>query len=71
MATILRNTKIDHILFSVDYPFTRRENELGLEFMRDLERSGLVDREQLEMIAYRNSERLLGIKVSKVFEGGE
>lgn len=63
MATILRNTPMDHILYSVDYPFARNEN--GLKFMRDLEASGLVSAEQLDMIAYRNAERLLGINVTK------
>ena len=65
MACILRNTKIDHILYSVDYPFAR--NEDGLKFMEDLEQSGLVTPEQLEMIAFRNAEKLLGVKHKKTF----
>ncbi|KAK7942934.1 uncharacterized protein PG986_012047 [Apiospora aurea] len=60
MATILRNTKTERILYSVDYPFTK--NEDGLRFMQDLEQSGLVTPEQLERIAYRNSEELLKLK---------
>ncbi|KAK5131793.1 hypothetical protein LTR08_000548 [Meristemomyces frigidus] len=60
MRTILANTKIDHILYSVDYPFEQNEN--GLKWMEELEQSGLVSREQLEMIAYRNSEKLLRVK---------
>ncbi|KIX03288.1 uncharacterized protein Z518_06840 [Rhinocladiella mackenziei CBS 650.93] len=63
MACILRNTKIDHILYSVDYPFAR--NEDGLKFMQDLEKSGLVTEEQMEMIAYKNAETLLGVKATK------
>ncbi|KAL6246931.1 hypothetical protein RBB50_006238 [Rhinocladiella similis] len=66
MATILRNTRIDHILYSVDYPFAK--NEDGLEFMRDLQKSGLVSEEQLEMIAYRNAESLFGVKAVKRYE---
>ncbi|KAK8879614.1 2-3-dihydroxybenzoate decarboxylase [Apiospora arundinis] len=62
MATILRNTKIERILYSVDYPFAK--NEDGLTFMQDLERSGWVTPEQLERIAYRNSEDLFGLKVT-------
>lgn len=60
LRCILHNTKVDHILYSVDYPFEKNEN--GLKWIEDLERSGLVTQEQLEMIAYKNSERLLGVK---------
>jgi predicted TIM-barrel fold metal-dependent hydrolase len=60
MACILRNTKIDKILFSIDYPFA--QNESGLRFMEDLEKSGLVTKEQFETIGYKNAERLLAVK---------
>ncbi|WPH04898.1 hypothetical protein R9X50_00779500 [Acrodontium crateriforme] len=60
MRCILHNTKIEHILYSVDYPFAK--NEWGLAWMEELEQSGLVTREQLEMIAYKNSEKLLRVK---------
>jgi predicted TIM-barrel fold metal-dependent hydrolase len=60
MRCILSNTKIDHILYSVDYPFTT--NERGLKFMEDLANSNLVTEEQLEKIAYKNAEALLGVK---------
>ncbi|KAI1263865.1 hypothetical protein F5Y18DRAFT_418157 [Xylariaceae sp. FL1019] len=66
MATILRNTPINKILYSVDYPFT--SNEDGLKFMKALEESGLVTNEQLECIAYKNAERLLKVKATKVFD---
>ncbi|KAK5121083.1 hypothetical protein LTR85_005567 [Meristemomyces frigidus] len=59
MRTILANTKIDHILYSVDYPFEQNEN--GLKWMDELEESGLVTKEQLDMIAYKNSEKLLRV----------
>jgi predicted TIM-barrel fold metal-dependent hydrolase len=62
MATILRNTKIERILYSVDYPFAR--NERGLEWIQELEASGMVTKEQLESIAYKNAENLLGVKVA-------
>ena len=65
MACILRNTKVDHVLYSVDYPFAK--NEDGLKFMEELEDSGLVNAEQLEMIAFRNAEKLLGVKHRKTF----
>ncbi|KAI1324919.1 hypothetical protein F5Y16DRAFT_401921 [Xylariaceae sp. FL0255] len=66
MATILRNTSIDKILYSVDYPFT--SNEDGLKWMKDLVQSGLVTRDQLEKIAYKNAEELLKVKATKAFE---
>jgi predicted TIM-barrel fold metal-dependent hydrolase len=60
MATILRNTKIEHILYSVDYPFAK--NEKGLSWMEELEKSGMVGKEDLERIAYKNAEALLRVK---------
>ncbi|KAH8658468.1 putative 2,3-dihydroxybenzoic acid decarboxylase [Xylariales sp. PMI_506] len=63
MRCILANTKIDHILYSVDYPFT--SNETGLAWIEELERSGLVTTEQLDMIAYKNAEALLKVKAPR------
>ncbi|KAK3710473.1 hypothetical protein LTR37_010316 [Vermiconidia calcicola] len=60
LRCILGNTKVDRILFSVDYPFEKNEN--GLKWIEELEHSGLVTEEQLEMIAYKNSEKLLNVK---------
>lgn len=50
--------------YSVDYPFAK--NEEGLRFMQELEKSGLVTKEQFEMIGFRNSEKLLGLSVTAV-----
>jgi predicted TIM-barrel fold metal-dependent hydrolase len=61
MYTILRNTKIDRILYSVDYPFA--SNEAGLEWVEALEKSGLVTAEELDKICYKNAETLMGIKI--------
>lgn len=61
MATIVRQCKPDRILYSVDYPFTR--NEWGMQFLKDLRDDGLVSDEVLEGIAYKNAEKLLGVKV--------
>lgn len=60
MAVILRNTKIERVLYSVDYPFT--PNEEGVQFMETLQKSGLVDDEQLAMIAYKNAQNLLRVQ---------
>lgn len=64
LRCILANTKLDHILYSVDYPF--QKNEIGLEWIKDLEKSGLVNEEELDAIAYGNAEKLLGVKVPKL-----
>ncbi|KAL1608338.1 hypothetical protein SLS60_003279 [Paraconiothyrium brasiliense] len=63
MACVLRQCKLNRILFSVDYPFGK--NEAGVAFLRKLKEEGLVDDEGLEMIAWRNAEKLLGLKVAK------
>jgi predicted TIM-barrel fold metal-dependent hydrolase len=60
MACLVRQCKPDRILYSVDYPFA--QNQWGLDFMHELEKSGMVSREMLENIAYKNAEKLLGVK---------
>lgn len=61
LACILRNTRMDRILYSVDYPF--QKSEVGLKWMQDLQQSGLVTQSELEQVAYRNAEQLLGLKI--------
>lgn len=61
MATVIRQCKPDRILYSVDYPFAK--NEWGLQFLKDLRDDGIISDEALEGIAYKNAERLLGVKV--------
>lgn len=67
MRCMLGNTKIDHILYSVDYPFEPNEN--GLKWIEELEQSGLVTQEELEMIAHKNSEKLLKIEAPQATNG--
>jgi len=62
-ACLLRMSDIGKVMFSVDYPFA--DNRDGLKFMELVKESGLVGEEELEMIAYGNAEKLLGVKVSK------
>ncbi|KAI0018809.1 hypothetical protein F4780DRAFT_749555 [Xylariomycetidae sp. FL0641] len=62
LATVQRNTRIERILYSVDYPFA--SNEDGLRFMQELEGSGLVTGEQVQRIAFRNAEDLLKVRVT-------
>lgn len=54
---ILENTKVERIMYSVDYPF--ESNDKAREWFDKLESSGLLTSEQLEMIAHGNAERLL------------
>ncbi|GJC85582.1 decarboxylase orsB [Colletotrichum liriopes] len=64
MACVLKNTRIDHVLYSVDYPFEKNEN--GLAWVRQLRDSGMVTPEELEKIAYRNAEELLRVRAPVV-----
>ncbi|KAK5682002.1 hypothetical protein LTR17_027440 [Elasticomyces elasticus] len=61
MACLLRSVAIDRILYSIDYPL--EEITLGGKFLDDLQKSGMVSQHELEMIAYKNAEILLKIKV--------
>jgi predicted TIM-barrel fold metal-dependent hydrolase len=58
---LAKTTKKSRILYSVDYPLST--NEEGAQFIDLLSKSGLVTDEELEMIAYRNAETLLKVKV--------
>lgn len=60
LACVLRNTNKQHIMYSVDYPFS--SNVTGLAFMEELGKSGLVTDEELAMIAHQNAEALLKVK---------
>lgn len=59
MGTLLRNTAVERIMYSVDYPFSNAMN--GSMFMAELKTSGLVTEEEWEAIAYKNAERFLGV----------
>lgn len=58
---LLKATPVEHIMFSVDYPFS--SNETGQKFLEEIRESGLVSEEEFEGIAYKNAERLLKLKV--------
>ncbi|PYH77253.1 putative metal-dependent hydrolase [Aspergillus uvarum CBS 121591] len=64
LACLLKTTSIEHVLYSVDYPFST--NEKGLAFLREIEESGLITGEDLELFAYRNAENLLGVRAGKL-----
>ena len=60
LECLLKTTTIDHVLYSVDYPFSA--NEKGLAFFEEIKKSGLIAGKDLEMFAYQNAENLLGVK---------
>ncbi|KAK9321514.1 hypothetical protein V1517DRAFT_326105 [Lipomyces orientalis] len=60
LACLLQTTSIDHVLYSVDYPFSA--NEKGLQFFEEIEKSGLIAGKDLELFAFGNAENLLGVK---------
>ncbi|KAB8076262.1 hypothetical protein BDV29DRAFT_200347 [Aspergillus leporis] len=60
LACLLQTTTIDHVLYSVDYPFS--SNEKGLAFLEEIRKSGLIAGADLELFAYKNAENLLGVK---------
>ncbi|KAI8300629.1 Decarboxylase orsB [Colletotrichum sp. SAR11_240] len=61
LACVLRNTPIEHVLYSVDYPFEKSEN--GVKWMEELKGSGLVGERELDMIAHGNAERLFRVRI--------
>ncbi|OBT59733.1 hypothetical protein VE04_00212 [Pseudogymnoascus sp. 24MN13] len=60
LACLLQTTSIDRVLYSVDYPFS--SNEKGLDFFKEIEKSGLIAGEDLAKFAYRNAQNLLRVK---------
>ncbi|KAK2056385.1 amidohydrolase 2 [Colletotrichum caudatum] len=59
MACLLRETRAERVLFSVDYPFSG--NAEGRAFMDELRGSGLVGEAEWEGIAWKNAKGLLGL----------
>lgn len=64
IACLLRVCKIEHIIYSVDYAFSG--NEEGKDFIAELARSGLCSKEEMDKIAFGNTEDLLGVNGSLV-----
>jgi predicted TIM-barrel fold metal-dependent hydrolase len=59
-ACLLQSTEPDHVLYSVDYPFS--SNETGSDFLGDIRASGLLDESGFEGFVKGNAEKLLKIK---------
>jgi predicted TIM-barrel fold metal-dependent hydrolase len=64
LLCLLQTTSIEHVMYSVDYPFSA--NETGLAFIEEIRRSGQITEGDLQKIAFRNAEDLLGVKTSRV-----
>ena len=62
LACLLQTQSIEHVLYSVDYPFS--PNEKGKEFVEEIQKSGLLTDNELEMFAFKNAEKLLKVKAS-------
>jgi len=62
LACLLQTTSIDHVLYSIDYPFSA--TEIGLKFVEEIEKSGLIIGKDLEKFAFKNAEKLLGVKAT-------
>ena len=62
LKCLLEYSKPEHVMFSIDYPFSTTET--GLAFVEEIETSGIFTKEQLEGFCYRNAEELLKVKVS-------
>ena len=59
LACLVRMIPMDRIMMSVDYPFSW--NEKGRQFAVEMEGSGLVSKEDLEGICWKNAAKLLKV----------
>lgn len=62
LACLLQTTSKEHVLFSVDYPFSA--NEKGRSFVDEVRKSGLFSDEEMRGFVGGNAERLLGVKAT-------
>ena len=63
MACLVNTMPPAPTLFSVGYPLF--DNEIRKDFIEDLRAGRLVTQEELEGLAFRNAEKLLGLKAQK------
>lgn len=61
LELLLKTSPRDKVMFSVDYPFS--STEMGLNFVRAIESSEIMDSEQLEAFCHGNAEGLLKISL--------
>ena len=63
LRCLLDTTPIEHVLYSVDYPFSA--NEKGYGFLEEIKSSGMMSDEDLQRFTHKNAEALLKLKVAR------
>ncbi|KAH8800289.1 putative 2-amino-3-carboxymuconate-6-semialdehyde decarboxylase [Xylogone sp. PMI_703] len=58
---VLESKSSDKIMYSVDWPWAN--NTDGAEFLREVQRSGILTRREFEGVAYKNAMKLLNLKL--------
>ncbi|KAM0472597.1 hypothetical protein ACHAPX_008754 [Trichoderma viride] len=61
LGCLLQVTFMDRVLYSVDYMYPFSAYETGLQFLEDVQKSGLLTGVDLERFAYKNAETLLKV----------
>ncbi|KAF5592403.1 5-carboxyvanillate decarboxylase [Fusarium pseudocircinatum] len=57
LRCLLGNMPLSQVMFSVDYPFS--DNKLGKEYLKMIQREGILDEDGIEAFASGNARRLL------------
>jgi predicted TIM-barrel fold metal-dependent hydrolase len=60
LACVLKVSPIDHVLFSIDYPFS--ETQMGKKFLEDIEQEGLLRGDDLKAFIRGNAAKLLRVE---------
>src|ERR1700753_535551 len=61
LACLLKVSPLDHVLFSIDYPFS--DTERGKSFIETIEEEGLLKGDDLGAFVRGNAAKLLRVKV--------
>ena len=61
LEMVLKTTKIERLLYSVDFPFMKSES--GWKFLQEIAKSGTLSEEELNMFAFENAKNLLKLDV--------
>ena len=61
LTCLLKVSPLDHVLFSVDYPFSG--NDTGRQFVEEIEKQGLLSGKDLQAFANGNAAKLLRVEV--------
>jgi predicted TIM-barrel fold metal-dependent hydrolase len=60
LECLLKVSPMEHVLFSVDYPFS--DCETGMKFVEEIEKEGLLKGEDLRAFVSGNAAKLFGLK---------